>query len=93
MPKSVTEILDAVNRDDYEATPEEMALVLSTLSPEEEKWRDRHEMLRDEGYELRPRLRPGWKPSWLKSGADPYQCEDVEILPVGFSTDHTNPSF
>ena len=92
MPRSVTEILEAVNRDDYEATPEELALVLSTLSPDEEKWRDRYGMLKDEGYELRPRLRPGWKASWFKSGANPYHCEDGEILPVGFSADHTDPS-
>lgn len=93
MPRSVTEILDAANREECDATLEEVALVLSTLSPEEEKWRDRYGMLRDEGYELRPRFRPGWKASWLESGADPYKCEDGELLPVGFSADYTNLSF
>lgn len=84
MPRSLTEILETADRDDIEATPEEVALVLSTLAPEERKWRDRHGMLKDEGYELRPRLRPGWKASWLESGANPLDCEDGEILPVGF---------
>ncbi|KAF9782683.1 kinase-like domain-containing protein [Thelephora terrestris] len=81
MPRSVTDILIATVREDYEATPEEIALVLTTLTPWETKWRDRHEMLKEEGYELRPRLRPGWKASWLESGADPLECEDGEVLP------------
>lgn len=84
MPRTVTEIIDATIREGYEATPEEIALVIGTLTPNEEKWRDRHGMLKDEGYDLRPRLKPGWKPSWLESGADPLKCEDGDMLPVGF---------
>jgi len=38
-------------------------------------------MLKEEGYELRPRLQPGWKPSWLESGVNPLDCEDGEFLP------------
>ena len=90
MPRSVTEILDAADSNDYEPTPEDVALVLATLAPEEKKWRDRHGMLKIEGYELRPRLRPGWKASWLESGADPLECEDGEILPVGFPQTTSN---
>jgi len=56
-------------------------LVAAELSTSEKKWRDRHAMLKLEGYELRPRLRPGWIPSWLDSGADPLECEDGELLP------------
>lgn len=90
MSGSVTDILNAVIRDGYDATPEEVALVLTTLSSREKKWRDRHGMLKAEGYELRPRLQPGWKASWLESGADPFDCEDGEILPVGHFADHIN---
>ena len=81
------EIVDATLREDYEPTSEEVALVVGALSHNEKKWRDRHGMLKLEGYELRPRLRPGWKPSWLESGADPLDCEDGEILPVGCFVD------
>lgn len=27
-------------------------------------WRDRYDWLAERGYMLRPRYRPGWKPSW-----------------------------
>ena len=83
MSASVREIVSATITNDYVPTPEEVALVVATLSPDEERWRDRHSMLKLEGYELRPRLRPGWKPSWIESGADPLECEDGELLPVG----------
>ena len=76
-------IVQAIRPNDYVPTPEEIAVVLGTLTPDEERWRDRHEMFKAEGYEFRPRLRPGWKPSWLESGADPLDCEDGEMLPVG----------
>lgn len=81
-PKTAASILAATLRENYHATPEEVGLVLAELTPDEEKWRDRHEMLKDEGYELRPRLRPGWKPSWLESGVNPLDCEDGRTLPV-----------
>jgi len=86
------EIIEATLREDYEPNAEEIALVIATLSNDEEKWRDRHGMLKLEGYELRPRLRPGWKPSWLESGADPLECEDGETLPVSYFADQSNPS-
>ena len=89
MSGSATEIVDATLRDDYEPNSEEVALVVGTLSRSEEKWRDRRGMLKLEGYELRPRLRPGWKPSWLESGADPLDCEDGEFLPVGCFVDQS----
>ena len=85
-------IVDATLRDDYEPTPEEVALVVGTLSDIEEKWRDRHEMLKAEGYELRPRLRPGWKPSWIESGVNPLDCEDGEMLPAGYFANLSDPS-
>ena len=90
MSRSVMDIVDAALRNEYVATPEENALIFATLSPDEEKWRDRHVMLKEEGYELRPRLRPDWKPSWFESGANPLECEDSEVLPVGFFVDNIN---
>ena len=87
------EIVDATFRDNYVPTPEEMSLVLSTLTSSEEKWRNRCEMLKEEGYGLRPRLWPGWQPSWLESGADPLECEDGQVLPVSGPEDHLSPSF
>ncbi|KAF7318271.1 Protein kinase domain-containing protein [Mycena chlorophos] len=34
------------------------------LFPKEEYWRNHYEWLKGCGYELRPRFRPGWVPSW-----------------------------
>ena len=92
MSRSVREIVKAVANEGYQTTPEEDALIAATLTTGEEKWRDRHAMLKAEGYELRPRLRPGWKPSWLDSGADPLDCEDGELLPVGRCANHVDLS-
>jgi len=93
MATSAIDIMRATLDDDYEPTPEDISLVVGTLTEEEKKWRDRHEMLKLEGYDLRPRLRPGWKPSWLESGADPFKCEDGENLPVGCFAYQSNPPF
>ncbi|KAF8901028.1 hypothetical protein CPB84DRAFT_1778282 [Gymnopilus junonius] len=38
---------------------------MATLLPLEIFWRDLHPWLQSVGYELRPRFRPGWVPSWL----------------------------
>lgn len=75
------DIVERTLHGGHTSTPEQIALVLNVLTSDEEKWRDRHPMLKAEGYELRPRLRPGWKPSWIESGKDPFECEDGEILP------------
>jgi hypothetical protein len=82
MVRSAEEIIEDTLRG-HVATPEEISIVISTLTEDEVKWRDRGEMLKQHGYVLRPRLRPGWKPSWFESGEDPLQCEDGELLPVG----------
>ena len=68
--------------EDPEAILQEISELLSKLRNNEMKWRDRHEMLDKEGYILRPRLRPGWTPSWLQSGENPLDCEDGNPLPV-----------
>ena len=55
----------------------------SRLKEQEEVWRDRQNMLGKHGYMLRPRLRPGWMPSWRLAGerANPFQFEDSKALP------------
>ena len=82
---SADEIIGASLRGDYTPTIEQMSVVLSQLTSTEVKWRDRAEMLEKEGYVLRPRLQPGWTPSWLESGRNPMTCEDAESLPVANS--------
>lgn len=56
------------------------------LSQVELVWRDRQPFLQSKGYMLRPRLRPGWIPSWTnsKSLATVELCEDFTSLPVRF---------
>ncbi|KAL5530897.1 hypothetical protein ACEPAG_3773 [Sanghuangporus baumii] len=49
---------------------------LYDLNKDEEWWRDQHSLLKEHGYELRPRFRPGWKPSWTRRKKDPVLCED-----------------
>ncbi|KAN0108957.1 Protein kinase-like domain containing protein [Russula decolorans] len=52
------------------------------LSSFEVKWRDRQPFLESKGYMLRPRLRPGWTPSWLSTGRRFFNCEDSVRLPL-----------
>ncbi len=42
----------------------------------EEIWIARYELLERHGYRLRPRLRPGWVPSWKGTDLNPFYCED-----------------
>ncbi|TFK83980.1 hypothetical protein K466DRAFT_554244 [Polyporus arcularius HHB13444] len=46
----------------------------------EKYWRDRYAFLQESGYALRPRYRPGWKPSWTGTNRDPMFCEDSIII-------------
>jgi len=39
-------------------------------------WHDRYHFLLQKGFELRPRYRPGWTPSWLNAKGEPLLCED-----------------
>ena len=55
---------------------------LLVLRSHEIWWRDRYEMLLSHGYQLRPRLRPGWVPSWIANGKRPMQSEDFFALLV-----------
>jgi hypothetical protein len=52
------------------------------LSSYEVVWRDRQPFLESKGYMLRPRLRPGWTPSWLATGKSRLYFEDSARLPV-----------
>lgn len=54
---------------------------VTTLSPEElseaeKRWVSFHPYLLSKGYQLRPRYRPDWAPSWKATGDNPYDCED-----------------
>lgn len=54
------------------------------LTTEEIMWRDKQPFLESRGYMLRPRLRPGWVPSWMTGQpVDELEfCEDFLCLPV-----------
>lgn len=53
------------------------------LLPSEELWAARYEFLRQSGYLLRPRYRPGWVAPWtLRPGLYPIDFEDGIILTV-----------
>lgn len=67
------------------ATDEELLVIM----PYEAWWRDRYDLLLSRGYQLRPRLRPGWVPSWTTNGKEIWSCEDSAYIMV-FST---YPSF
>ncbi|KLO08635.1 hypothetical protein SCHPADRAFT_944282 [Schizopora paradoxa] len=50
------------------------------LEPHEVFWRDIHPFLMDHGYQLRPRFRPGWVPSWKGTNKDSMFFEDSNAL-------------
>jgi hypothetical protein len=52
------------------------------LRASEIPWRDRQPWLEEQGYMLRPRYRPGWIPSWKKSGKRWQDAEDEQIASV-----------
>lgn len=52
------------------------------LSDREIAWRDRQLFLQSRGYMLRPRLRPGWRPSWISPRKSILESEDAIPLPV-----------
>ena len=45
-------------------------------------WAERQEALERAGYMLRPRYRPGWKPSWVGTGKHFLDFEDGRIQAV-----------
>ncbi|KAI0041906.1 hypothetical protein FA95DRAFT_1598729 [Auriscalpium vulgare] len=52
-------------------------LPAETLLPHEEWWRDQAPFLESRGYRLRPRLRPGWTPSWKTGVLAEIDAEDA----------------
>jgi hypothetical protein len=58
-----------------------------TLGPEELSsgerwWFDRRDWLQSQGYLLRPRFSPAWRPSWVNNGKRWEECEDRPLLRV-----------
>ena len=49
------------------------------IDPVEAWWVERQEALERAGYMLRPRYRPGWKPSWAGTKKDYLRCEDGQL--------------
>jgi hypothetical protein len=45
-------------------------------TPAENRWVSYQPYLLSKGYNLRPRYRPDWVPSWKGTGRSPYDCED-----------------
>ncbi|KAG6847562.1 hypothetical protein H0H93_007367 [Arthromyces matolae] len=72
---------DLPNVDEWllDAVPARMILYppLEELDKSEIFWRDNYEYLKEHGYTLRDRYRPGWVPSWIKTPSKkPSKCED-----------------
>jgi hypothetical protein len=49
---------------------------IGRIDPIEAWWVERQEALERAGYMLRPRYRPGWKPSWAGTNKEHFLCED-----------------
>ncbi|KAF8609966.1 hypothetical protein BDV93DRAFT_567612 [Ceratobasidium sp. AG-I] len=56
---------------------EELGTDRTILTPAEQAWSAHCAYLERKGFILRPRLRPGWTPSWLGTSIDPSECEDA----------------
>ncbi|KAG9105415.1 hypothetical protein FRC07_009299, partial [Ceratobasidium sp. 392] len=71
-----------------EPTPSFDTRASHRLQPEnrssvENRWVSLQPYLLSKGYQLRPRYRPDWVPSWKATGANPHSCEDsANSLPV-----------
>ncbi len=55
---------------------------LGDVNPIEAWWVERQEALEPVGYMLRPRYRPGWKPSWTDTDKQYFRCEDGQSKAV-----------
>lgn len=54
----------------------------NNLTAGEHFWRNHQPFLKECGYELRPRYRTDWVPSWFETKKDPTKCKDSEPLKV-----------
>ena len=52
---------------------------IGDIDPVEAWWVERQEVLERAGYMLRPRYRPGWKPSWAGTNKEYSRCEDGQL--------------
>lgn len=70
---------------------ERLAHSATQLNDQEKMWRDKQPFLESRGYMLRPRLRPGWIPSWTVTGDVMHAeaCEDYQSMPVCTSTERS----
>ncbi|KAI9461050.1 hypothetical protein F5148DRAFT_1215914 [Russula earlei] len=59
---------------------------LGEIGETEKWWIDRQETLERSGYMLRPRFRPGWKPSWVGTSKFYLDCEDGRRLRVSYNS-------
>lgn len=59
---------------------------VGALGVTEEWWRDRYDEIAERGYQLRPRYKPNWQPSWLESGKNFYSAEDGQPSKVRVAT-------
>ena len=64
------------------------------LEPYERAWMERYHILLSQGLQLRPRLRPGWQPSWAgpDGNGNAILSEDGEVLRVSFFPVHITRS-
>jgi hypothetical protein len=52
---------------------------IGDIDPVESWWVERQEALERAGYMLRPRYRPGWKPSWAGTKREYSRFEDGQL--------------
>jgi hypothetical protein len=55
---------------------------IGDIDPVEAWWVERQEAFERAGYMLRPRYRPGWKPSWAGTNKEYSRCEDGQLQAV-----------
>ncbi|KAJ7092093.1 kinase-like domain-containing protein [Mycena belliarum] len=52
---------------------------LPFLYPRERFWVEHQSWLEQQGYRLRPRYQPDWRPSWLGTATKHWDCEDARL--------------
>jgi len=62
------------------------------ISGPETWWANRQEALEHAGYMLRPRFRPGWRPSWVTTGKHYFNSEDGQTHSLRVCMDATRIS-
>jgi hypothetical protein len=55
------------------------------LTENERQWVSYHDYLKERGYQLRHRYRPGWVRSWRGQKVFPNDCEDAWAATVKYS--------